>query len=109
MQSKGPSPVLLVPKKNRTGHFCMYYCRLKAVKIQDSYFVLRMETSIASLGGASILSTMHDNSGYWQVDIADKDQNKTAFPSDHGIFRFTCMPYGLKRHGWRFNKQGTSC
>ena len=34
-------------------------------------------------------------SGYWQVQVAEKDQPKTAFCTTEGMFEFKVMPFGL--------------
>ncbi len=34
-------------------------------------------------------------SGYWQIKIAEKDKNKTAFSSHLGLYDFLCMHFGL--------------
>ena len=34
-------------------------------------------------------------SGYWQIELAEKDREKTAFITQYGLFHFTRMPFGL--------------
>ncbi|GBN47303.1 Retrovirus-related Pol polyprotein from transposon 17.6 [Araneus ventricosus] len=34
-------------------------------------------------------------SGYWQVELDDKDREKTAFVTPDGLFEFKVMPFGL--------------
>lgn len=34
-------------------------------------------------------------SGYWQVEVAPEDQEKTAFATALGLYQFTRMPIGL--------------
>ncbi len=33
--------------------------------------------------------------GYWQIKVADKDREKTAFGSHLGLYEFLCLPFGL--------------
>lgn len=40
---------------------------------------------IDSLGEVINFSTLDDNSGYWQIEIDDVDEDKTAFTSHHGV------------------------
>ncbi len=41
------------------------------------------------------LSTLNLYSGYWQVEMDQRDIDKTAFVTRQGLFRFTVMPFGL--------------
>ena len=34
-------------------------------------------------------------SGYWQVEVAEQDREKTAFTTQQGLFEFRVMPFGL--------------
>jgi hypothetical protein len=34
-------------------------------------------------------------SGYWQLEIAESDRDKTAFISNHGLYEYVKMPFGL--------------
>lgn len=49
-----------------------------------------------SLRVATVFTTLDSNSEYWQVDIEEADQYKTAYTSQHGLYRFFPIPYGLK-------------
>src|SRR5207249_3844252 len=35
-------------------------------------------------------------SGYWQIEMDEKDREKTAFTCHLGLFEFNVMPFGLK-------------
>ena len=34
-------------------------------------------------------------SGFWQIAMDERDKDKTAFVSEHGLYRFEKMPFGL--------------
>ena len=34
-------------------------------------------------------------SGYWQVEVAEEDKDKTAFATREGLFHFNVLPFGL--------------
>lgn len=55
-----------------------------------------MEGCIVFLGKASVFSIIDVNSSYWQVEVEEANQDKTAFTSYHGLYRFVRIPVGLK-------------
>ena len=76
--------------------FCVDYRKLNAVTVRDSYPLRRMDEGIDSLGDATFLTTLDCISGYWEVEIAEEDRDKTESASHCGLYRFFCMPLGLK-------------
>ena len=94
--SEWAAPVVFAPKKDGTLRFCVDYRRLNAVTLRDSYPIPRMDECIDSLGDAKIFSTLDCNSGYWQIEIDEDDQEKTAFVTHQGLYHFTRMPFGLR-------------
>ena len=90
------APIVFAPKKDGSLRFCVDYRRLNAETVRDSYPIPRMDECIDSLGDAQLFSTLDANSGYWQIEMAEEDKNKTAFTTHYGLFRYLRMPFGLK-------------
>ena len=90
------SPLVFVPKKDGNMQFCVDYWKLNAVTVRYSYPLPRMDECIESLGGATVFTTLDCNSGYWQVETAGEDREKTKFASHCGLHHFLRMPFGLK-------------
>lgn len=102
-QTESVAPIMFAPEKDGMPVFYLDYCKLNTVTICDSHPILRMGECTDSLGDVPILSTVDANSGYWKVEVAHENLDKTAFTSRHGLFRFIRMPFGLKVRPVRFN------
>ncbi|GBN73387.1 Transposon Ty3-I Gag-Pol polyprotein [Araneus ventricosus] len=93
------SPVVLVKKKNGEWRFCVDYRRLNKITKKDVYPLPRIDDALDCLSGAKIFSMMDLKSGYWQIEIDDKDREKTAFVTSdalyecHAIWIMQCPSY----------------
>jgi len=89
------SPVVLVMKKDGTYRFCVDYRRLNEISKKDSYPLPRIDDALDRLSGAKYFSTMDCDSAYYQVEVDERDREKTAFITPDGLFEFNVMPFGL--------------
>ncbi len=89
------SPVVLVRKKCGTWRFCVDYRRLNSVTIKDSHPLPRVDDTLDALAGAAWFSTLDFSNGYWQVEVAEEDREKTAFTTGQGLYQWRSMPMGL--------------
>ena len=55
----------------------------------------RVDDTLDTLSGAIWFSTIDLKSGYWQVEMAPEDREKTAFCTQEGLFEFNVMRFGL--------------
>ena len=95
--SKSPwaSPIVLVAKKDGSTRFCVDYRKVNGVTCKDAYPIPRVDGTLDTLSGSTWFSTIDLKSGYWQVEMAPKDREKTAFCTQEGLFEFNVMPFGL--------------
>ncbi|UYV69423.1 hypothetical protein LAZ67_6003537 [Cordylochernes scorpioides] len=89
------SLVILVRKKDGSLRFCVDYRRLNKITKKDVYPLPRIDDALDTLSGSRYFSTMDMRSGYWQIEVDDKDREKTAFITPDGLYEFNIMPFGL--------------
>ena len=89
------APTVVVNKKNGKFRLCIDYRKLNAVTKPDAYPVPRIADILDALGHSAFFSTLDLASGFWQVEVAAKDREKTAFTTPFGIYEFLVMPFGL--------------
>src|ERR1700694_50620 len=74
---------------------CVDYRALNAKTLKNAYPLPRIQECLDRLGNATHLSSLDLTSGYWQLQIAEKDIPKTAFNTRYGKYEFLVMPFGL--------------
>ena len=74
-QSPWCNTVVLVKKKDNILHFCVDFRHLNAWMRQGSYSLPHIQEAL----GAAHFSSMDFKSGFWQIKMAPKSQQYTAF------------------------------
>ena len=98
VRSKSPysSPIVMVPKKDRTNPMCIDYRKLNEITTKDAYPLPRIGQTIDALQSVGYFSSLDLASGYWHVPVAENDRHKTAFCTpETGPYEFVKMPFGL--------------
>lgn len=109
-QSPYSSNIVLVRKKDGSLRFCIDYRKLNSKTIKDAYILPRIDDTIDRLAGSRYFSKLDLTSSYWQVELEEKDKEKTAF-SVHGIGHFECnrMGFGLTNAPATFQRLMERC
>jgi hypothetical protein len=89
------SPVVLVRKKDSKWRFCIDYRKLNAITQQDAYPLPRIDESLDALSGSQYFITLDLTSGYWQVPLDEDAQEKSAFTTRSGLWKWKVLPFGL--------------
>ena len=85
----------MAQKKDGSVRFCVDYRKWNAVTIKDAYPLPQIDDTLDTLSGSKWFSTLDLLSGYWQVEMSQRDSHKTAFGTLQGLFEFKVMPFGL--------------
>jgi hypothetical protein len=87
---------VLVEKHDGSWCMCINYTSLNKVCPKDEYLMPRICQIIDSTMSCELLPFLDAYSGYHQISIAIKDEEKTAFITPFGIFCYTEIVFGLK-------------
>ena len=95
-QSPFSSNVVIVRKKDGTIRFCLDYRKLNSRTHKDAYPLPRIDDTLHLLAGSKYFTKLDLKAGYWQVEMAEADKEKTAFRVGNlGFFECNRMPFGL--------------
>ena len=75
---------------------CVDYRKLNAITIPDRYLLPRIDDLLHTAKSTKFMTTLDLQSGYYQVEVAEVDLDKTCLISPFGTFRFKRMPFGLR-------------
>ncbi|GJV35384.1 reverse transcriptase domain-containing protein [Tanacetum coccineum] len=92
----------LIPTRLITGwRVCIDYQKLNDATRKDHFPLPFMDQMLERLAGNEYYCFLDGFSGYFQIPIDPKDQEKTTFTCPYGTFAYRRMPFGL------FNAPGT--
>ena len=89
------SAPVLVRKRDGSVRYCVDYRSLNAKTVKDLFPLPSISQCLDHLSGNRYFSTLDMASGYWQIEIDEKDQHKTAFITKYGLFEHKRMAFGL--------------
>nr|GEZ82026.1 reverse transcriptase domain-containing protein [Tanacetum cinerariifolium] len=86
----------LVPTRLVTGwRVCIDYRKLNEATRKDHFPLPFIDQMLERLAGNEYYCFFDGFSGYFQIPIDPKDQEKTTFTSPYGTFAYKRMPFGL--------------
>jgi hypothetical protein len=74
---------------------CVDYRALNKVTGKNQYPLLRINDLFDRLSGAKMFSRIDLRSGYYQIRVAEGDEEKIAYRIRYDSYEFLVMPFGL--------------
>ena len=93
------SPIVIVKKKDGSDCICIDYRKLNKLTVTDPKPMITVEELFQRLGKSKYYTKIDLSKGYWQIPVAEKNIQKTAFVTPDGTYDFLRMPFGMKNSG----------
>jgi len=90
------SPIVAVKKPDGSARLCIDYKRLNAATVDQPFYMPRVEEVLEGVSQARWISKLDLSKGYYQVQVAPGDIQKTSFVCHRGQYEFLRMPFGVK-------------
>lgn len=95
------APLWVVPKKadasgKQKWRVVIDYRKLNEKTVDDRYPLPNITDLLDKLGKCQYFSTLDLASGFHQIEMDERDIEKTAFSTENGHYEFLRMPFGLK-------------
>ncbi|GJX19352.1 reverse transcriptase domain-containing protein [Tanacetum coccineum] len=95
---------VLVKKSDGSWMMCIDFKNINSACPKDYYPLPDIDEKIESVVGFRYKCFLDAYKGYHQVQMAQDDEEKTAFYTDQGTYCYTKMPFGLKNAGATYQR-----
>ena len=89
------SPIVPIVKPDKTVRVCVDYRNVNALTKQDGYYMPTLDEILEKVSDCCVLTKLDLAKEFYQVKVAEKSKEVTAFISPFGKYQFTRMPFGL--------------
>ncbi|GJV27863.1 hypothetical protein Tco_1384311 [Tanacetum coccineum] len=95
---------VLVKKVDGSWRMCIDFKDLNKACPKDLYPLPEIDWKIESLMGFQYKCFLAAYKGYHHIQMSKKDEEKSAFHMDEGVFCYTKMSFGLKNAGATYQR-----
>nr|GEU95859.1 reverse transcriptase domain-containing protein [Tanacetum cinerariifolium] len=95
---------VMVKKHDGSWRMCVDFTDLNKACPQDCYPLPKIDWKVKSLCGYPFKCFLDAYKGYHQIQLAEADEEKTAFHTGQGVYCYTKMPFGLKNAGATYQR-----
>ncbi|GJR86849.1 reverse transcriptase domain-containing protein [Tanacetum coccineum] len=95
---------VMVKKSDNSWRMCVDFKDLNKACPKDGYPLPEIDWKVESLCGFPFKCFLDAYKGYHQIQMAEKDEENTAFITNQGIFCYTKMPFGLRNAGATYQR-----
>nr|GEX04556.1 reverse transcriptase domain-containing protein [Tanacetum cinerariifolium] len=95
---------VMVKKHDGSWRMCVDFTDLNKACPQDCYPLPEIDWKVKSLCGYPLKCFLDAYKGYHQIQLAEADEEKTAFHKGQGVYYYTKMPFGLKNAGTTYKR-----
>ncbi|GKF07557.1 reverse transcriptase domain-containing protein [Tanacetum coccineum] len=95
---------VMVKKHDGSWRMCVDFTDLNKACPQDCYPLPEIDWKVKSLCGYPFKCFLDAYKGHHQIQMAESDEEKTAFHTSQGVYCYTKMPFGLKNAGATYQR-----
>ena len=89
----------MVKKVNEKWRMCVNFTNLNNAYLKDSFPLPRIDQLIDLIARHKLLTFMDAFSRYNQIQMAEEDEENTAFITNQGLYCYRVMSFRLKNAG----------
>ncbi|GJW61308.1 reverse transcriptase domain-containing protein [Tanacetum coccineum] len=94
----------MVKKSDGGWRMCVDFTNINKACLKDYYPLPEIDWKVESLLGFRLKCFLDTYKGYNQIQMAEGDEDKTAFFAGEGFFSYRKMPFGLKNAGATYQR-----
>ena len=97
--------MVVVPKKSGDIRICVDLKPINESVLRETHPLPGVDETLAQLTGATVMSKLDANSGFWQIPLAKNCRELTTFITPFGRYCFNKLPFGISSAPEHFQKR----